>query len=46
LTIGNWIPWASGGDIFMFNVLSVTSPFYMATPIDAGGASPTCNCPS
>jgi uncharacterized protein (TIGR02145 family) len=29
----------------MFNVLSVTSPFYMATPIDAGGASPTCNCP-
>lgn len=46
LTIGNWIPWASGGNIYMFNVLSVTSPFYMATLVDYGGASPTCNCPS
>jgi hypothetical protein len=44
LTIGNWVPWSSGGNTFMFNVLSVSVPFYMATLVDGIGASPTCGC--
>ena len=44
LTIGNWVPWSSGGNTFMFNVLSVSAPFYMATLVDGIGASPTCGC--
>jgi hypothetical protein len=45
LSIGDWVPRAISGNIFFFNVLSSSAPFYMATLVDAGGASQSCGCP-
>jgi hypothetical protein len=45
LSIGDWVPRAINGNIFFFNILSSSAPFYMATLVDAGGASQSCGCP-
>lgn len=44
LSIGDWLPWSSGGDLYKFNILSSSSPNYMATLISGTGASTNCSC--
>jgi hypothetical protein len=45
IAINAYVPKAIGGQIYAFKVLSSTGPNYMATAVDAGGASDICPCP-
>jgi hypothetical protein len=44
--IGNWVIRNPGTGWITFQVLSQTTPFYMATLVDTYGSTPTCSCPS
>ena len=44
LSTGDWLPWSSGSDLYKFNILSSSSPNYMATLISGTGASTNCGC--
>jgi uncharacterized protein (TIGR02145 family) len=46
LSIGDFVPHILSGELYIFQVVSVISPEYMATLVDAGGASSTCVCPA
>jgi hypothetical protein len=45
IAINAYVPKAIDGQIYTFKVLSSTGPNYMATTVDAGGASDICPCP-
>jgi hypothetical protein len=46
LSIGDFVPHILSGELYIFQALSTISPEYMATLVDAGGASSTCVCPA
>lgn len=46
LSIGDFVPHILSGELYIFQALSTISPEYMATLVDAGGASSTCICPA